>query len=66
VTIHTVEAGTPKDLDAAFSAIARDHRESVILTNDPMYFNERSHIGELGMSLRMPVISAAQWQPPAR
>jgi putative tryptophan/tyrosine transport system substrate-binding protein len=57
LTIHPVEAGTPEDLDGAFSAIARDHREGVILTNDPMYFNERRHIGELGMSLRMPVIS---------
>jgi putative tryptophan/tyrosine transport system substrate-binding protein len=57
VTTHSVEVGTPEDLDGAFSAIARDHREGVILTNDPMYFNERNHIGELAMSQRIPVIS---------
>jgi putative tryptophan/tyrosine transport system substrate-binding protein len=57
VATHAVEAGTPEAIDVAFSAIARDRSGGVIVTNDPMYFNERVRIGELGISRRVPVIS---------
>jgi putative tryptophan/tyrosine transport system substrate-binding protein len=57
VAIHTIEAGSPEAIDAAFSAIARDRSGGVIITNDPMYFNERGRIGELGTSRRVPIIS---------
>ena len=57
LTINPVEAGNPEDLDGAFSATERDRYQGVIVTNDPMYFNERIRIGELGMSRRLPVIS---------
>jgi putative tryptophan/tyrosine transport system substrate-binding protein len=57
VATHAVEAGTPEAIDVAFSAIARDRSGGVIVTNDPMYFNERVRIGELGISRRVPVTS---------
>jgi ABC-type uncharacterized transport system substrate-binding protein len=57
VAIDIVEAGTPEAIDGAFSAIARDRSRGIIVTNDPMYFNERVRIGELGTSRRVPVIS---------
>jgi len=57
VAIDIVEAGTPEAIDGAFSAIARDRSRGIIVTNDPMYFNERVRIGQLGTSRRVPVIS---------
>ena len=57
VAIHSIEVGTPEALDEAFSAIARDRHGGVIVTNDPMYFNERIRIAELGTARRLPVVS---------
>jgi putative ABC transport system substrate-binding protein len=57
VSIRSVEAGNPEELDGAFSALVGDRCEGVIVTNDGMYFNERNRIGKLGISRQIPVIA---------
>jgi putative ABC transport system substrate-binding protein len=57
VTVRSVEARTPDDLEHAFSVIAQDRSGGVTVMNDPMFWNERRRIAELAMTRGLPVVA---------
>jgi putative ABC transport system substrate-binding protein len=56
VTVRSVGASAPDDLEHAFSVIAQEPANGVILMTDAMFWNERGRIAELAMRRSLPVI----------
>jgi putative ABC transport system substrate-binding protein len=50
------EVRAPRDLDAAFQALADDHVQAVIVLVDGMFFSERKRIASLAAAARLPAI----------
>jgi len=48
------------EFDSAFSAIAAEHADALMVFPSPMFFNERRHIVELATKYRLPSISMAK------
>ena len=55
-----VEASSPQELDAAFSAILKLRPDSLQVMSDAMLFNERERISAFGLRSRIPVSSTAR------
>jgi len=54
VQLRTVVAGTGPDLERAFSAMAREHAQAVIVLGFGPYMAARQRIGELALRYRLP------------
>lgn len=61
VDIQVVEAAKVDDFDAAFSAMARERADGLIVLVNPMFFVQRQHIIERAAKLRLPAIY--EWKP---
>jgi len=60
VKIHSVEVGTPNNLDAAFQKFAGEQVQAVIVLNDSMFFSERRRLLTLAAATRLPSIWTAR------
>jgi putative ABC transport system substrate-binding protein len=60
VKIHSVEVGTPNDLDASFQKFADEQVQAVIVLNDSMFFSERRRLLTLAAATRLPSIWTAR------
>jgi putative ABC transport system substrate-binding protein len=56
VSLEQVEARAPSDFEQAFSVIVEKKFDGVVLTSDPMLFNERQRIGEWAISRKLPTM----------
>ena len=56
VQIQVVEAAKVEDFDAAFSAMARERADGLIVLINPMYFVQRQHIIDRAAKQRLPTI----------
>ena len=61
VHIQVVEAAKVDDFDAAFSAMAKEHAEGLIVLVNPMFNVQRQHIIERAAKYRLPAIY--EWKP---
>ena len=61
VQIQVVEASKVDDFDAAFSAMAKERAEGLIVLVNPMFFVHRQHIIERAAKQRLPTIY--EWKP---
>ena len=61
VHIQVVEAAKVDDFDAAFSAMAKEHAEGLIVLVNPMFNVQRQHIIERAARYRLPAIY--EWKP---
>ena len=56
MTLEQVEARAPGDLEQTFSIIVEKKFDGIVITNDPMLFNERQRIGEWAISHKIPTM----------
>jgi len=56
VKLHVREAREPQEIDDAFTALARERPEALLVMNDPMFFAQRERIVDLGARHRLPGI----------
>jgi putative ABC transport system substrate-binding protein len=61
VEVQVVEAAKVDDFDAAFSAMAKEHADGLIVLVNPMFFVQRQHIIERAAKQRLPAIY--EWKP---
>jgi len=61
VEIQIVEAAKIGDFDAAFSAMAKERADGLIVLVNPMFFVQRQHIIERAAKHRLPAIY--EWKP---
>jgi putative ABC transport system substrate-binding protein len=61
VYIQVVEAAKVDDFDAAFSAMAKERAEGLIVLVNPMFFVQRQHIIERAANQSLPAIY--EWKP---
>ena len=61
VQVQVVEASKVDDFDAAFSAMARERAEGLIVLINPMFFVQRQQIIERAAKQRLPAIY--EWKP---
>jgi putative ABC transport system substrate-binding protein len=57
VSLKTVDAKTPSDIDRAFAEISKSGANGVVLAVDPLFFNERARIAKLAIEFRLPTIA---------
>lgn len=55
--IRMLEARSAGEIDAAFSAAARERPDAMLVVADPMLDNERRRIADLAVRARLPVAS---------
>jgi putative tryptophan/tyrosine transport system substrate-binding protein len=55
-----VDASTPRELENAFPARARDDADGLFVMNDTMFYNERRTIAELSVRAKRPAIFPAR------
>jgi putative ABC transport system substrate-binding protein len=60
VQLQLVEVSGAAEFDRAFSAMARERADALIVLPSPMLFNERSHIVDLATRYRLPLIAMAR------
>jgi len=60
VQLRFVDARGADDFDRAFSTIAAEHADALMVFPSPMFFNERRRIVELATRYRLPSISMAK------
>src|SRR5262249_31530795 len=58
VRILPVEARAAREFEGAFSGMARDNAEAVIITNDSLFNERQKQIAEFALRARLPSISA--------
>jgi putative ABC transport system substrate-binding protein len=61
VHIQVVEAAKVDDFDAAFSAMAQERAEGLIVLVNPMFFVQRKHLIERAANQKLPAIY--EWKP---
>jgi putative ABC transport system substrate-binding protein len=61
VEVQVVEAAKVDDFDAAFSAMAKERADGLIVLVNPMFFVQRQHIIERAAKQRLPAIY--EWKP---
>jgi putative ABC transport system substrate-binding protein len=61
LTLQSVEIRDPKNIDAAFAAIIRDHAEGVIVDSDPVNGSNKERIVEFSAANRLPAIYVFRW-----
>jgi putative tryptophan/tyrosine transport system substrate-binding protein len=54
IQVQLVQALEPQDLDGAFSAIARDNSDALIVFPSPMFYSEHRRIVEFAAKKRIP------------
>ena len=59
VQLRLVEARTSDELDRAFTAIAGQRTDALLILGDPMFTLHRARIGELAARRRLPTVSGA-------
>ena len=58
LTISPIEAGTPKELEAAFAAMARQRPDAIIVIGDPFLRRQAPEIGRLALHHKLPFAAA--------
>jgi putative ABC transport system substrate-binding protein len=56
VTIQTVKARTPQDLESAFAEMRRGRAEALVVLADAVFFQHRTRIADLAAKGRLPTI----------
>jgi putative ABC transport system substrate-binding protein len=56
IVLEQVEARGPTDLEQAFSIIVERKFDGIVITSDPMLFNERKRIGDWATSRKLPTM----------
>ena len=56
MTLEPVEARSPSGLEQAFSVIVERKFDGVVVTSDPMLFNQRQRMGEWAISRKIPTM----------
>jgi putative ABC transport system substrate-binding protein len=56
VKLHVLEARERQEIDAAFTAMARERAEALLVMTDPMFFPQRERIVDLAAKHRLPGI----------
>jgi len=56
VRLYIREVRSPNDLDAAFSAMRKEHVDALLVVNDPLLFAQRGRIAELSTKAHLPGI----------
>jgi putative ABC transport system substrate-binding protein len=56
VKLHVLEARERQDIDAAFTAMARERAEALLVMTDPMFLVQRERIVDLAAKHRLPAI----------
>lgn len=57
VTVVPASAGTPQEIEAAFSAMTRKKVGALIVSLNPFFFQQRNQIAELAAKHRLPAIA---------
>jgi putative tryptophan/tyrosine transport system substrate-binding protein len=57
ISLWPAEVRTPDDIEIAFSKIAQDRADGVVLGAGSMLFNERARIGSSALAHRLPALS---------
>jgi putative ABC transport system substrate-binding protein len=57
VTVVRVDAGTPQGIETAFSTMAREKAGALIVSLNPLFYQQRSQIAELAAKQRLPAIA---------
>jgi putative ABC transport system substrate-binding protein len=57
VTVVPASAGTPQEIEAAFSTMTREKVGALIVSLNPLFFQQRSQIAELAAKHRLPAIA---------
>jgi len=52
----SIEARAPNEIDGAFSAMAREHADALVVLGGPLAMNQKSRIVELAASYKLPAI----------
>jgi putative ABC transport system substrate-binding protein len=57
VKLVVAEAGSPRDIDAAFGLLARENVGSVLISQDSTFNSERNRIAALASAARLPLVA---------
>jgi putative ABC transport system substrate-binding protein len=57
IRLHSVDVGTPQDLERALEAIAKERPEALMPLDDPLMFQERRRIADFALRHRLPTVS---------
>ncbi len=60
ITILRVDAGSPLEIEAAFSAMRRQNAAALIVFHDASYVQQRQQIADLAAKFHLPAISGAR------
>jgi putative ABC transport system substrate-binding protein len=56
VTVRTIEVRSPNEVESAFSAIARERANGVVVGPDGIFFNQRARIAALALERKLPTV----------
>ncbi len=56
LTIQTVEASSPGELQSAFAAAAKEHAGGLVVVQDAMFLAQRAELADLAVKARLPAI----------
>jgi putative ABC transport system substrate-binding protein len=56
LSLRPIDVPTPDAIDQAFSALAQEGADGVVMAGSAMQFNERSRIGSLALTQKLPTI----------
>jgi putative tryptophan/tyrosine transport system substrate-binding protein len=57
VTVVRADAGTPQEIEAAFSTMVREKAGALIVALNPLFYRQRSQIADLAAKHRLPAIA---------
>jgi putative ABC transport system substrate-binding protein len=60
VKLHVLDARGRQEIDHAFTAMAKERPEALLVVNDPMFLSERQRIVDLAAKYRLPAIFFAR------
>jgi len=56
LTLLALEAETPEQIERAFAAMVKQHAQGVVMTNDPVFGQQRQQIAQLALKYRIPCL----------
>jgi putative tryptophan/tyrosine transport system substrate-binding protein len=57
VILQVVEADSPEKVVEAFSALNRARVNAVVVMSDPMFYNERRQLAQMGLDYKLPILA---------
>jgi putative ABC transport system substrate-binding protein len=59
VPLHVVEVRTPAELDRAFTAMAKERADALLVLGDPLFASQIARIAELAVKHRLPTVGGS-------